>query len=191
MKSRLACLFLGIIPLISGLGMIQAQSVLVDALSATGNPGSTVQVSVALESAGGTYPAGLQMDLSFSTSALTYVRAAKGSAADAAGKNVSANFTAPGNLRLLVAGLNQTLISDGIVAQVEFQIAANAPVSITPLIVKGVVASTFQGQLIPSTAGSGLIAIGGGITNPSHLYFAQIADGDGYSTSFALVNPGN
>lgn len=191
MKSRLACWIVASFLMITGLTQVRAQSVHIDLFSEYGNAGSTVQMFLYLESSGGVHPAGIQVDVGFNTSVLTYGKISRAASAVAAEKSVFANLTAPGNLRVLVAGVNQTLIDDGYLAMIEFQIAANAPVSTTTVTLAGAVATTLAAAAIPSTSGSGLVVIGGGIANPSLLFFSQIADGNGYGTSFVLVNPGD
>ena len=102
MKTRLAFLLIGLF-LVAGFNPLQAQSVLIDVASSSGYPGGSVTVSLVVESCGGTLPAGLQVDLAYNASVLTYVRTSRGSAADAAGKNAYSNLVSAGKLRVLVA----------------------------------------------------------------------------------------
>lgn len=171
-------------------GAIRAQSVLVDIGSANGISGSIVQVPVAIESVSSAQPVGLQLDISFQTSHLTFNQCTVGAVSSAAEKSVSCNLFSAGNLRLLATGLNQRVIANGIVAWLEFRIAGGLSASTTPLNASGTKVSDYYAHLIPSTAGNGMVIVNGGIPSPKELYVAHMADGGGYRTTLLLINPG-
>ena len=177
--------------LLTSTTLLRAQSSLIDVGSAAGSAGTNVQVPVYLESTGGAQPAGLQVDVAFDASVLTFVQSSTGSAATAAGKSATSNTLPSGNLRILVAGLNQNVIANGVVALLEFQVSAAAPIATTALVASNVVSSNPQAQTIDSSGGTGLVIIDGGIAVSSEIFFPQIADGGGFTTSFVLVNPGD
>ena len=167
------------------------QSVQIDLGSMPGSPGATVQVPVYLYSMGGAQAAGLQLGLDYDVTVLTFKRAVDGPAATAAGKNAQANSPTAGNLRLIVFGLNQNIIGNGIVAYLEFQVAAGISARVTQITASSASAAGAQAQNIPAIGGGSVIVISGGMANPREMYFAQVADGGGFITSFILVNPSN
>ncbi len=168
---------------------LRAQSVQIDMASVPGSAGATVQVPVHLYSFGGAQPAGLQLGLDFNPAVLTFRQASAGPVATAAGKSAQANSPSAGNLRLIVFGLNQNVMSDGIVAYLEFQIAAGAAPVATPLTASSASAAGSQAQNIQAVGGSGAVIVGGGVASPKEMFFTQVADGGGFITSFVLVNP--
>jgi hypothetical protein len=184
-------LFTILFSLLMVFGAARAQSVLVDIGSANGTAGSVVQVPVAIESTSSAQPVGLQLDISFNTSYLTFNQCTTGAAAAAAEKSASCNTLSAGNLRLLVAGLNQRVMANGIVTWLEFRIAAGLSAFTTPLTASKIKVSDFYAQFIASTGGNGMVIINGGIANPKELYFSHLADGGGYKTTLLLVNPGS
>ena len=95
--------------------------------SGSGVPGASVTLSVSLNSNGGTAPAAVQWDFKYSTTDLspasgTYY--ATGPAASAAGKSASCNAISAGDIRCIVAGISSTVIGNGVLATVTFQIAS-------------------------------------------------------------------
>ncbi len=191
MRRRYLATVLVSVTLLASTTLLRGQSAQVDLGSASGSAGTNVQVPVYLESTGGAQAAGLQVDVAFDTSVLTFVQSSTGSAATAAGKMASSSPLLSGNLRLLVAGLNQNVIANGVVVLLEFQISAAAPVSTTSLVASNALSSNPQAQPIVTSGGTGLVIIDGGITVSSEIFFPQIADGGGFTTSFVLVNPGD
>ncbi len=167
------------------------QSIQVDLGSASASAGAVVQVPVFLISSGGAQPAGIQLDLSFNASILTFNSASAGPAASAAGKSAVSHSSTPGALRVIVFGMNQNVMADGTIAWIEFKIAAAAVASIQPVSVTAASASTPLGQNIPVSFSGGNLIVQGGIVNPKELFFSQVADGGGYYTNFILVNPGS
>jgi len=126
---------------------------------------SGVEVAVTFAAQPGDNVAGVQFDLLFSeaVAALTNVR--PGPAAVDAGKSVAFNRLAAGRCRVIVAGLNQNVIADGVLAVLVFNVAAAAPNGPQPLNLDGLVMSDPNGLNVPATGNPGTLEVIGGVTD--------------------------
>jgi FG-GAP-like repeat/Cohesin domain/FG-GAP repeat len=128
---------------------------------AAGVPGSTVTVSVSL-SPGGTAPASVQWDLTYSTSDINPVAGTfytTGAAASAAGKLADCGTISTGHVRCLVLGTNTTAIGSGVVATLAFQIATGTTDTSAPLSVSAPAASDGNGNPLSITGTGGTVTI--------------------------------
>src|SRR6266849_1522919 len=121
----------------------------------SGVPGANVTLSVSLNSNGGTQPASVQLDFSYSSADLvpasgTYY--ATGAAASAAGKSATCSTISPGDIRCIVAGINTTPIGNGVVATVTFQIAAGTTAQSSPVTLVGSSGADSSGNPLTITA---------------------------------------
>ncbi len=88
-----------------------------------GTTGGTVELPVALATAGTAAASGFQMDLGFDAAKLSFVSARVGEKSTAAGKGLSSSTLPNGQVRLLVSGINQNAIAAGNAAYASFQIS--------------------------------------------------------------------
>jgi len=126
--------------------------------TASGNAGQTLNLSIALQ-AQGAQVAGVQFDLVYDNTALT-VAVGTGAAASAAGKSVSTN-SLPTGIRVLIVGLNQTVMADGNVADLTISVAANATSGSHPLTISGASGTDPSGQAISVSASPGAVVVSG------------------------------
>ena len=91
---------------------------------ASGNPGTSVSMNLALVSGGA--PAALQWQLSYPTAAVTSITVSTGTAATAAGKTVMCAPAGTGTYICVLVGLNQNGIADGTVATANITLASGA-----------------------------------------------------------------
>lgn len=131
-----------------------AQSVSVG--STAGLPGSAVDLTINF-SPGTTGVATLQFDLGFS-SALTPVFTTTGTAASNAGKSASGSAIS-GGVRVIIFGMNQTVIGAGSVCVVRFNIASGTLPATLTVAISNVVTSDPQGGNVPSSAANGSITV--------------------------------
>jgi hypothetical protein len=127
------CWLTGVIFLCSG-----AQTPSLSVSAGSGAPGDSVTLTVNLSYNGGTRPASVQWDLSYSTADLAPMNGtffSTGPAATAAEKSVICNSPAYGTLRCLVSGLNKSSIADGALASVTFHILPSTKTSSTTVSV--------------------------------------------------------
>lgn len=140
-----------------------ATAALLTAGDAHGNAGdSEVIVMVSLDAAIVESVAALQFDLLFNEYVLSLPEVTVGAAAAAAGKDLSHNLIQPGQMRVIIAGFNQNVIEDGIVAEAHFSIAPEAPGSMETISFSGVTLSDPNGQAVPATPRDGTLTIGNG-----------------------------
>jgi hypothetical protein len=165
-----------------GLG---AQCAELSIASATAQPGSTVSVVVSFASEGARV-AGFQFDL-VADSTLSF-GAAAGPAATNAGKDVYRVNIASGRTRLLVAGLNQSTLGDGVAVTLTAFVSGSVPAGTYVLHLANLVASDPEGVAVPLTGADGSITVGGSATSSPSGMFAQVASGDGWTTSLTLLN---
>ncbi len=158
-KGALSLWFLAALLVAAG----EAHSATLTAGQGSGLPGAAdVPVSISLAAAAGQQVAALQFDLLFSSSVLSLPQVSVGAAAQAAGKSVSQSVVRSGRVRVIVAGLNQNAIADGIVAEAHFSIAAAAPDSVEAIAFTGVVLASPAGLSVPASAQAGAVTIGTG-----------------------------
>jgi len=132
-------------------------------------PGQTeVALPVSLDSAAGEEVCAAQFDLLFNSSVLTMQGVTAGSAATAAGKQLSSSTISPGRIRVIVAGLNQNVIGDGVIATVRFAVVSGTPGGIQPVTLSGVLLSDPDGVAVPSSGVSGGINIPTTVPTNSH-----------------------
>lgn len=130
--------------LLLGCGISHAAQVGVDAPEALG--GGRWALPVWLETLPGDSISGLQCEVLLPP-AYTFSGVESGGAAAAAGKQAAAAKVSAGRIRVLVAGLNQTVLNSGYVAYV--LVASNTVTDAPGATVAGVVLSSPTGQRVP------------------------------------------
>jgi len=145
--------------LIAATSHAMAQQVAVSIGSGSTTPGSALSVNISLSSTGGSGPAAVQWTMSYSSPAVTSVSIVAGWAATAAQKSATCVSTSS-STTCVVSGLNQTVISDGVLAVATFTVSPNAATSFVPVQL-AVVASTPAGVAIPSAGTGGTIFVSG------------------------------
>lgn len=139
-------------------GTVQAATLSVGQASGTaGDLGITLPISLA--SAAGESVSGIQFDLLFDSSVLSVSQVATGAAADAAGKSASYSVVASGQIRVIIAGLNQNVIGDGVVATASLGIATSAATSTQEVSFSGALLASPSGQAVTVTTQNGSIII--------------------------------
>src|ERR1700674_2914742 len=134
------------------------QQVTVSIGSGSAVSGGTVSLGVTLASSAGALPAALQWTMSYPSSVVVSVSVVEGSSATAAGKSVTCSSTA-GATTCLAYGLNQNIISPGVLATATFSIFSSAPSSSVPVQVAAVTASTTDGIAISGSGQGGTISV--------------------------------
>ncbi len=120
-----------------------------------------------------------QADVMFPTP-LSYLSVADGPAAGASGKDVSASQI-NGGARILVFGLNQNALVDGVMATITLHVDASAPDGTYPVSIINVTASDPDAQGVPVATGNGAVTVGGGSGT------ARLAIGSGSGTCDEMV----
>ncbi len=131
----------------------------------SGAPGGSVTIPLTLVTNGQSVSA-TSNDFLFNPALLLNPRAAVGPAASAAGKQLVSNVVSPGVLRVGVLGINNTLIGDGILANLTFDIAPSAALgSLIPVDNTTPSAADPNGNPVPVVGADALITVRGlGIT---------------------------
>lgn len=138
-------------------GLSHAATITVGTDSAS--PGAqNVILPVNLVSGTGEDVSGLNMDIGYDTSKVTFKGVTTGQAALDAGKTVSSSSPQSGTIRIIVFGLNQTRIADGIIANISFDIQSGISGAIT-LTVSKAAASAPDATSVPLSTVAGSITI--------------------------------
>lgn len=169
---------------------------LISLTNVSGNAGSNVTMPLELYT-GNERVAGIQVDILFS-SPISYVSSSRGSAADAAGKDVSAS-PIEGGIRLLIYGLNQNIMDDGIVANIVFSISSGASNGEYPVILTNAVGTDENGTTFAISTENGSIIVGGGgggDCTGSAIFIPASAHSEGanqtkWRTDLSIFNPNN
>jgi cytochrome oxidase assembly protein ShyY1 len=96
--------------------------------------------------------AGLQCDISLDATGLSYVGTEMGPAGQAADKALSANPVGRSEIRLILVGLNQNVIGEGVVADLLLKAVAEAPIAPEMAVLDDVILSDPYGARIAVTS---------------------------------------
>ncbi len=137
-----------------------------------GTSGATVILGISLNAGGGTPPASVQWDLTYSTSDLSFVAYAIGAAGSAAGKLISCNSISAGDVRCIVVGMNTAALGNGVLATLTFGITAGTTDTSTLVSLLSPVASEGNANPLNITASGATNSIkqpvgSGGLSNLS------------------------
>lgn len=120
---------------------------------------AAVTVPLTLTVSPGDTVAALQADVGFDPDVLNLSSVTAGPSATAANKNVSFSVQAPGSVRLIIAGLNQNALPDGVVADMVFDVKQNTIAGFQAILLDNVLAADPTGVSVPVNAVSGGITI--------------------------------
>jgi uncharacterized protein (TIGR03437 family) len=153
--------------------------------SGTASAGGTATLNLTLTSAAGSEPAGLQWTLAYSPTSIVSIGAIAGANANAAGKSLTCAAHS-GSYICLLAGMNNTVIQNGVVAVVSVTIASGvSSATINPLNTLGVTAG---GTALPTNGVGGIVtAVGISPPTPSTLGCAPASLSAGGSASCTVT----
>jgi hypothetical protein len=126
--------------------------------SGSGEPGDTVIIPISVSSSGGEEVCGLNLDLHFDTTRLSFQSIVPGEKAQEAGKSLSSSQPDAGVVRALVIGFNQNTITNGEVLNVTFKVTGDAPGGRAALTLSNAAATDAQGKSLPVATVNGAIA---------------------------------
>src|ERR1039458_4772512 len=116
--------------------------------------GGTVALDLTLTSPTGSEPAGIQWDLTYSATDVVSINAVAAGTAVTAGKSINCSSSS-GTFRCLLAGLNSSLIQNGVVAEVTVTIAAG--VASTTIGVTNALGATVNGYALTISGTGGTV----------------------------------
>ena len=127
--------------------------------NATGGAGSNVNVTVSF-TAGATAVASLSFDLNL-PAGLSYVSCTTGAAAAAAGKSATCNSPTPGDVKVVIFGLNQTAIGSGALATITLNIPTGTAPGGLPVGISNIAAAdtTVNANNVPTTGAGGTVTV--------------------------------
>jgi len=153
-----ALLFIAMLP---GNARAQASGATLSVGSGSGSPGTLdVVVPVTLSSEPSSEVSGVNFDLLYDSSRLSVGGVTIGAAASAAGKSLSSSQPSPGTVRVIVFGLNQEAIADGILADIHFNVLPAAAPGQSALTLSAASASDPWGvAVLPLTLSNGSFTV--------------------------------
>src|SRR5215471_9786951 len=156
--------------------------------SAMGSPGGSVTVNLSVSSPVGSSPAALQWTAAYPTGSILSVSAVAGPAAIAAGKKLSCNAI-PAAYACTLSAMNSTIIGNGIVASLTFNLSPSATTMVISLT--GTYGATGAGTSQGVSSSSGTITVVSGQALLSSLVCSPgtIAGGDSSVCSITLSRP--
>lgn len=116
------------------------------------------QVTVPIKLTSGDSPVGVQFDLRFDSSKLTFDRIVTGPAATAAAKTAQPRVQPNGDIRVLIIGVNPNTIADGTVAQAIFTTTGNSGETAAVELIE-VKVSDADAKEVASTKTDGVVTI--------------------------------
>ena len=119
---------------------------------------NTGQVNVPIKLTSNDSPVGVQFDLRFDSSKLTFDRIVTGPAATAAAKTAQPRVQPNGDIRVLIIGLNPNTIGDGTVAEAIFTTTGNSGETAAVELIE-VKVSDADAQAVASTKTDGVVTI--------------------------------
>src|ERR1019366_98249 len=125
-------------------------------LSSGTTAGGTVALDLTLTSPTGSKPAGIQWDLTYSATDVVSINAVAAGTAVTAGKSINCSSSS-GTYRCLLAGLNSSLIQNGVVAEVTVTIAAG--VASTTIGVANTLGATLDGHALYVSGTGGTVTV--------------------------------
>lgn len=102
---------------------------------------------------------GVSFEFIYDSSRLNFKSAAIGPAAASVGKNLSNASPEAGLVKIIIFGLNQEVFTSGNIANLVFDIKANAPIGNATLTLDKVAAANFNGKAVPISKTDGSIFI--------------------------------
>jgi len=126
----------------------------------------SASVEVVFDPAGQAISA-VQFDISDQEQALTF-SVSPGSALAAAGKGLWLGDPAPGTKRILIVGMNQNALTDGVLATLSVEVIHGTAAGVCPLVLTNALASDPRGGPVPlSTNNGGVVVPGTGTAAPA------------------------
>lgn len=101
----------------------------------------------------------IQFDVLYNPGICEVVTVNAGESSISAGKQVQYNVITAGQVRVLIAGLNQNTIPSGSIAQITFKVCGSAPAGDSTLSLTRVVLSSPTGTSVPATANNGILTV--------------------------------
>ena len=159
-KNLVTIVIISLFLVLAGADVIQAATLtLGNSSGALGTEDVIVPVNIA--SGAGENVAGINLDINYSATQLSFNGVSAGQAAIDADKSVSSSTPAEGVIRIVVFGVNQNSMNDGVMANVNFDIPAGASVGEVVLSVSNAVATDPDANEVTLSTVNGSVMITG------------------------------
>ena len=137
-----------------------AQNLNLTLSSGTGQPGSNVALNLTLaNTAAAGQPSGLQFTLVYNTSDFSTVNVTAGAVITAAGKSLTCNTPAAGQLKCLIWGANSITMSDGVIGIANVTPATGSVNTTRPIQLTGAIATTVDSSSLGINSTGGAVQV--------------------------------
>lgn len=140
-------------------GLVKSEAATLSVGSGKAEPGRTITIPIHLANSHKTSISSMNFNLLYDSIKISFDKAVAGQILTDAGKNLSASTPTPGQLNVIIFGLNQSSIADGTLAQVIFHINTTAKTGNVVLKLKDAVASDPQAKSVPLKLKGGKITV--------------------------------
>ena len=151
-------------------GASSAYAATIDLGDGSGPPGTadiTIPLDISYE--GDPDVASFNLDVHYDVDKLAYKNIANGESATSAGKQVVASTPAANTIRVILFGLNQTVLEEGTTAYLTFDIKPEAAAGISELTIDNATAADAQAESVPLETLPGTITVEGPANRPPEL----------------------
>ena len=142
-------------------GMIKVEAATLSVGSVKAQSGETITISIDLANSPSTRISSMNFNLLYDSNQISFDKAQAGQILSDAGKSLSTSTPAPGQLNVIIFGLNQNSIANGTLVQVIFHINTTAKTGNVALKLKNAVASSPQAKSVPLKLKGGKITVKG------------------------------
>lgn len=126
--------------------------------SASAAAGGTATLNLTMKSAGTPQAAGVQWTISYAAADFTAIHVATGPAAQAAGKSASCN-TVAGSYKCLVFGLNNSAISNGVIATITLAVSSSTTATSAAVQIVDALGAGPAGNAVTVSGTTGTVSI--------------------------------
>ncbi len=119
--------------------------------------GTQIEINVFLSPSVQEFVSACQFDVFYNTAVCEIISVLAGESSITAQKQVQYNIVSPGQVRLIIAGLNQNIIPSGSIAKLNIKVCSSAPAGNYELLLNRIILSSPTGTSVPATAVNGIM----------------------------------
>ncbi len=140
-------------------GLVRSEAATLSVGSVKAQSGETITISIDLANGPSTRISSMNFNLLYDSNQISFDKAVAGQVVTDAGKSLSVSTPAPGQLSVIIFGLNQNAIANGTLLTLSFRINTTAKTANVALKLKNAVASDSQAKSVPLKLKNGKITV--------------------------------
>lgn len=127
--------------------------------SGSADSGTQTMLNAVLSVSNNESVSAIQFDILYNPYACEIITITAGASSISAQKQVQYNILTPGQVRVIIAGLNQNIIPSGSIAQITFKVCASAPAGIYDISLSRAILSSPTGSSVPVSVINGKLTV--------------------------------